>query len=105
MGPRPHEKPAGSGQRMTGILASIRTVRLGPVAALAIGGAGLVAAICVGTLVAVTNFREQALDHSKRQLENSVLLLSRHFDRYFDDFTAVHRQFVSEIDPRSIARP
>src|SRR6185295_6393895 len=33
------------------------------------------------------------------------LLLSRHFDRYFDDFTAVHRQFVSEIDPRSIERP
>ena len=41
----------------------------------------LIAAIGIGTTIAVGNFRERALGSSERQLENTVLLLARHFDQ------------------------
>ena len=39
----------------------------------------------------VGEFRERALSNRERELENTVLLLSRHFDQQFED-TEHHRQ-------------
>src|SRR5271168_1034729 len=62
---------------------------------LIVGGVLLIAAIAVGTTIMVGNFRERALDNSKRELENTVLLLSRHFDQQLDDFGAVQKDLIA----------
>ena len=48
-------------------------------------GVLLIAAITVGTVAMVGEFRERALGNSERELENTVLLLARHFDQQLDD--------------------
>ena len=60
------------------------TIR-GPVLWLTLCGGLLVAAIFVGTIMMVGEFRERALLNSERELENTVLLLTRHFDQQFED--------------------
>ena len=47
----------------------------------------LIAAIAIGATVMAGNFRERALHNSERELENTVLLLARHFDQQLEDFT------------------
>jgi len=66
-----------------------------PIRWLIVGGALLVAAIAIGATVMVGNFRERALDNSRRELENTVLLLSRHFDQQLDDFGAVQNDLIA----------
>ena len=60
------------------------TIR-GPVLWLTLCGGLLVAAIFIGTIMMVGEFRERALANSERELENTVLLLTRHFDQQFED--------------------
>ena len=69
----------------------------GPIRWLVVGGAFLIAAITIGTTIMVGNFRERALTNSERELENTVLLLARHFDQHLDDFTAIQRDLVAQI--------
>ena len=54
------------------------TIR-GPVLWLTLCAGLLVAAIFVGTIMMAGEFRERALVNSERELENTVLLLARHF--------------------------
>ncbi len=61
------------------------SVRRGPIHWLILCGMFLIAAIVVGTAVMVGNFRERALNSSERELENTVLLLARHFDQQLED--------------------
>ena len=51
-----------------------------------LSGALLIAAIAFGTAMMVSHFRERALKDSDRELENTVLLLARHFDQQFEEF-------------------
>src|SRR6202521_4698432 len=69
----------------------------GPIRSLVAGGAFLIAAIAVGTTIMVGNFRERALSSNERELENTVLLLARHFDQQLDDFTAVLKDIAGQI--------
>jgi diguanylate cyclase (GGDEF)-like protein len=66
-----------------------------PIRWLIVGGALLIAAIAIGTTIMAGNFRERALDNSKRELENTVLLLSRHFDQQLEDFGAVQNDLLA----------
>src|SRR5215468_6573120 len=91
--------------RARSVLGLIRGAGLGPVAALAIGGATLIIAIAIGTFVAVMNFRDRALDTSKQQLENTVLLLSRHFENYLHNFTSIQRILIKDFDALTILPP
>jgi len=61
------------------------SVRRSPIHCLILCGVLLIAAIVIGTAVMVGNFRERALSSSERELENTVRLLTRHFDQQFDD--------------------
>ncbi|HZR72081.1 bifunctional diguanylate cyclase/phosphodiesterase [Bradyrhizobium sp.] len=61
------------------------TRRRNPILWLFICGILLIAAIAVGTAMMVRNFRDHAIESSKRELENAVVLLSRHFDQQLDD--------------------
>ena len=86
-------------------LGLMRSAGLGPVGALAIGGATLIIAIAIGTFVAVMNFRDRALDTSKQQLENTVLLLSRHFENYLHNFTSIQRVLIKDFEALTILPP
>jgi hypothetical protein len=66
-----------------------------PIRWLILGGVLLIAGIAIGTTIMVGNFRQRALDNSKRELENTVLLLSRHFDQQLEDFGAVQRDLIA----------
>src|SRR5260370_8461786 len=74
------------------------SVRDGPIRWLIVGGAFLIVAIMIGTTIMAGNFRERALNSSKRELENTVLLLARHFDQHLEDFTVVQRLVVAQIE-------
>jgi diguanylate cyclase (GGDEF)-like protein len=68
-----------------------------PVRWLVLGGALLIAAIAIGATIMAGNFRERALDSSKRELENTVLLLSRHFDQQLEDLDAVQADLIAHM--------
>jgi hypothetical protein len=76
-----------------------------PVRWLILCGVVLVAAIVVGTVTMVDEFRERALGNSERELENTVLLLSRHFDQQFEDSDAVANDLITAMQLPRIASP
>ncbi len=71
--------------------------RRGPVLWLTICGGVLVATIFIGTLMMIDGFRERALTNSERELENTVLLLTRHFDQQFEDAEAVAADLIAQL--------
>jgi len=72
------------------------TIR-GPVLWLTLCGGLLVAAIFVGTIMMAGEFRERALVNSERELENTVLLLTRHFDQQFEDSDTIAADVISRL--------
>jgi diguanylate cyclase (GGDEF)-like protein len=76
-----------------------------PIRWLVICGALLIATIAVGTACAVGNFRERALASSERELENTVLLLTRHFDQQLEDFTVIQQDVIAQIKRVGIRTP
>ncbi|AUC97266.1 MULTISPECIES: EAL domain-containing protein [Bradyrhizobium] len=77
----------------------------GPIRWLILGGAVLMAAIAIGATLMAENFRERALHNSERELENTVLLLARHFDQQLDDLEVVQRDLVAFMRDSGIATP
>jgi diguanylate cyclase (GGDEF)-like protein len=69
----------------------------GPIRWLIGGGAFMIAAIAIGTTIMVDNFRERALDTNQRELENTVHLLTRHFDQQLEDFTIILKDVATRI--------
>jgi len=63
--------------------------RRDPIFWLIASGCILVAAICVGTMIMIGEFRERALKNGERELENTVMLLTRHFEQQFEDSEAI----------------
>ena len=78
-------------------------IRVNPIRWLILGGALLIVAIAIGTAIMVSNFRERALESSERELENTVLLLARHFDQQFEDLEFVEKDIISHIGSSKIA--
>jgi diguanylate cyclase (GGDEF)-like protein len=66
-------------------------------------GTLLIAAIAFGTALMVSSFRERALNSSERELENTVLLLARHYDQQFEEFEVVQKELVAYIRSTGIA--
>src|ERR1700704_1376578 len=81
------------------------SIRRAPVSWLVLCGGFLVAAIVIGTVVMVGEFRERALRTTERELENTVLLLTRHFDRQFDDAAPIPNNLVSQMQISGMASP
>ena len=71
--------------------------RGGPIRWLVLGGILLIAAIAVGATLMAENFRERALHNAARELENTVLLLARHFDQQLADFEVVQKDVLDTI--------
>ena len=65
----------------------------------------LIAAIAIGTAIMVGNFRDHAIESSKRELENTVLLLAHHFDQQLDDAEIPLKDLIAQIHQAGIASP
>src|SRR4030088_2099064 len=79
--------------------------RCNPLYWLNFGGVLLIASIVIGTAITVLNFRERALNNRERELENTVLLLARHFASELHDFEAAQRDLVRRIERSDVASP
>ena len=78
-------------------------VRRGPIYWLMFCGVLLIAAIILGTAITVRDFRGRALSSSERELENTVLLLARHFDQHLEDFSILQKDVVAQIRRTGVA--
>jgi diguanylate cyclase (GGDEF)-like protein/PAS domain S-box-containing protein len=77
--------------------------RGGPIRWLILGGILLISAIAIGATLMAGNFRERALRNSERELENTVLLLARHFDQQLEDFEVVQKDLIAFMRASGIA--
>ncbi len=75
---------------------SAASILRGPVLWLVLCGGFLIAAIIIGTVLTVGEFRESALRNSERELENTVLLLTRHFEQQFEDCEIIANELISQ---------
>ncbi len=76
--------------------------RRNPIRWLVACGILLIAAIVIGTAVTVSSFRDHALESSKRELENAVLLLAHHFDQQLDDAAVPLNDIIVQIHQTGI---
>ena len=76
-----------------------------PIRWLVIGGLLLIMAIALGAIIIADNSREHALQSSERELENTVLLLARHFDQQFEAFMDIEEDVVAQIEDAGIRSP
>ena len=53
----------------------------------------------------IGEFRERALSNGERELENTVLLLSRHFDQQLDDTEVPLNDLIAQIHAAGVASP
>ena len=74
----------------------------GPIRWLIGGGLTLIAAIAIGATIMADSFRERALNSATRELENTVLLLARHFDQQMEDLGAIQRDLADYVRQRHI---
>ena len=73
-------------------------VRRGPIRWLIMCGVLLIVAIVIGTAITVGEFRERALANSERELENTLLLLTRHFDQQLEQLDLAQEQLAEDIN-------
>jgi len=75
---------------------------MGAIQWLVLSAALLVLAIALGTGYLALQYRERALQMSERQLDNTALLLSRHFDQQLGDLQRVHDDVVNDLEDGQI---
>ncbi|MGL6061365.1 MAG: bifunctional diguanylate cyclase/phosphodiesterase [Bradyrhizobium sp.] len=97
---------------MTGLLARLgwtdgsrATIRRSPVVWLIMCGAILSAAIVAGTVAMIEQSRDRALANGQRELENTILLLTRHFDQQFEDSNAIARSVIAHTGIAQMTSP
>ncbi|MFB9268155.1 EAL domain-containing protein [Bradyrhizobium erythrophlei] len=83
-------------------IGALRGLRFGAIQWLVLSAALLVLAITLGTGYLALQFRERALEVSERELNNTALLLSRHFDQQLADLQYVHDDVVSYMQAGKI---
>jgi diguanylate cyclase (GGDEF)-like protein/PAS domain S-box-containing protein len=76
-----------------------------PIVWLIICGAVLVAGIALGTIMMAGEFRERAIANNERELQNAVLLLTRHFDQQFEDTEIIAADVMVQMKVSEIASP
>jgi diguanylate cyclase (GGDEF)-like protein/PAS domain S-box-containing protein len=79
--------------------------RRNPLNLLILGGILLIAAIALGTACMIIGFQQRALVNSERELENTVLLLARHFDQELSNFEFVQKALVERMQLTEIGTP
>jgi hypothetical protein len=97
-----HSTVSGRDRMTAGAISHRLRMLRNPVLWLTFCGVLLIAGIAIGTAMMVGNFRERALDASKRELENAVLLLARHFDQQLEDFGAIQEDLIAYMQSGGI---
>ena len=72
-------------------------IRLSAIQWLILSAAALVIAIALATGYFALEYRERALEVAERQLNNTALLLSRHFDQRLSDLQHVHDDVLASM--------
>jgi diguanylate cyclase (GGDEF)-like protein/PAS domain S-box-containing protein len=80
-------------------------LRRSPLTWLIAAGLVLMTAIAVGTGLAIERFRQDAISEGSKGLESTVLLLQRHFDRQFEDFSVLQNSIIAELESHGIESP
>ncbi len=70
---------------------------MGAIQWLVLCGAALVLAIALGTFYLAQQYRERAIKVAERDLTNTALLLSRHFDQQLTDLQHVHDEILTYV--------
>ena len=70
---------------------------MGAIQWLILCGAALVLAIALGTAYLAMQYRERAIKTAERDLTNTALLLSRHFDQQLSDLQHVHEDVITLV--------
>jgi diguanylate cyclase (GGDEF)-like protein/PAS domain S-box-containing protein len=73
-----------------------------PIRDLILYGALLIAAIVVGTAIAVGEFRNRAINESQRELQNTAFILSEQIDRLFQGIALVQTSVVQNVQSLGI---
>jgi len=76
-----------------------------PITWLIICGCALVAAITLGTMIMVGEFRERAIANNERELQNAVLLLTRHFDQQLEDTDVIASDLITQLKISEFTSP
>src|SRR4051812_23560233 len=85
--------------------AFVRLWRGKPLPWLIAGGVVLMAVTAIGTALTVDRFRQNAIENGRESLESAVLLLARHFDRQFQDFSVLQKSIVAELEGAGLQSP
>jgi hypothetical protein len=85
--------------------AFVRLWRGAPLAWLIVGGVVLMAATAIATALTVDRFRQNAIENGREGLESAVLLLTRHFDRQFEDFSVLQKSIAAEFESHGFQSP
>ena len=93
---------AASGSARLPKFAALLRVRLSAIQWLVACAALLVLAITLGTGYLALQFRGRALEAAERELSNSALLLSRHFDQQLGDLQHIHEDVVTYMQAGDI---
>ncbi|MBE0704355.1 MAG: diguanylate cyclase, partial [Afipia sp.] len=75
---------------------AVKPQQRSPIFWLIVSGVVLVAAIVLGTALTINNFRDRTLASSKRDLENTLQLLTRHFDQQLQDWQVIQEDAVAQ---------
>src|SRR6267142_6761169 len=86
-----------AGSMLRPIAGTLSRLRPGAIQSLILSAAGLVIAITLGTGYFAMQYRERALEVAERELNNSALLLSRHFDQQLNDLQHVHEDVLAQL--------
>ncbi len=73
-----------------------------PIVWLTLCGGLIVVAIVIVTIAMISEFRERALSNSERELQNTVLLLGRHFDQQFEDCDVIATNLIAQMQISAI---
>ena len=101
----PLDDMRGMGSRAAAAVRRLATTVHGPVLWLTLCGALLVTTLFASTIMMIGEFRDRALGNSERELENTVLLLTRHFDQQFEDSEAIASDVIAQLQISDIASP
>jgi hypothetical protein len=59
----------------------------------------------LATALSIDRFRQNAIENGREGLQSAVLLLTRHFDRQFDDFSVLQKSIAAELESHGLQSP
>lgn len=84
---------------------AVKPQQRSPIFWLIVSGAVLVASIVLGTALTINNFRDRTLANGKRDLENTLQLLTRHFDQQLQDWQVIQEDAVAQASSLETKSP